>query len=266
MAEQKEILAEQGLQGPLCYDKRIYVTALSKAERLKHNQYIQKDMAREEYLNNILEELTPDDVRCLLLTEDELARSAPLERILPAPMSYRYVCFTEHPRYYNRLLDAWEFRYSHRRAEGIALLKSMCQQKVHLQVPPSTFKKDCNNRPQQPDISSSSSTNNENASQDSGIQSDPASSELQSQESSSAFQSQESIDQIGDDSEVTKTSAPIVVDTVEPEKDKLQQQRSKDDESDNIRLSDKIKLILDDALLLKQQQCGDTENAIIVQQ
>lgn len=48
MAEQKEILAEQGLQGPLCYDKRIYVTALSKAERLKHNQYIQKDMARDE--------------------------------------------------------------------------------------------------------------------------------------------------------------------------------------------------------------------------
>lgn len=48
MAEQKEILAEQGLEGPLCYDKRIYVTALSKAERLKHNQYIQKDMARDE--------------------------------------------------------------------------------------------------------------------------------------------------------------------------------------------------------------------------
>lgn len=50
MAEQKEILAEQGLKSPLCYDKRIYVTALSKAERLKHNQYIQKDIAREEVM------------------------------------------------------------------------------------------------------------------------------------------------------------------------------------------------------------------------
>lgn len=94
-----------------------------------------------QYLSNILEELTPDDVRCLLLTEDELARSAPLERILPAPNSHRYVCFTEHPRYYNRLLDAWEHRYCNNRAEGIALLQSLCQQKIHLQVPPSTFKK-----------------------------------------------------------------------------------------------------------------------------
>ncbi|XP_065085809.1 tubulin monoglutamylase TTLL4 isoform X2 [Ochlerotatus camptorhynchus] len=274
MAEQKEILAEQGLKSPLCYDKRIYVTALSKAERLKHNQYIQKDMAREEYLNNILEELTPDDVRCLLLTEDELARSAPLERILPAPNSHRYVCFTEHPRYYNRLLDAWEQRYCHNRAEGIALLQSLCQQKIHLQVPPSTFKKDSNSKPQQlqqqqqPDSSSSSSssTNNENASQDSGIQSDPVSSELQSQESCSAYQSQESIDQIDEDS-TTKTSA-LIEEAMDLEKEQQQQkpEKSNDAESDNIRLSDKIKLILDDALLLKQQKCGDTENAIIVQQ
>uniref|UniRef100_A0A182T027 Tubulin polyglutamylase TTLL4 n=1 Tax=Anopheles maculatus TaxID=74869 RepID=A0A182T027_9DIPT len=141
MAEQKEILKEQGLEGPLCFDKRIYTTGLSKTERLKHNQFIQKDMCREDYLNTILEELTPDDVRCLLLTEDELARSAPLERILPAPNSYRYLGFTEHPRYYNRLLDAWEHRYSQNRSEGIALLQSLCERKVHLQVPPSTLKK-----------------------------------------------------------------------------------------------------------------------------
>lgn len=125
--------------------------------------------------------------------------------------------------------------------------------------------KDSNSKPQQqqqPDISisSSSSTNNENASQDSGIQSDPASSELQSQESCSAYQSQESIDQIDEDS-TTKTSTLI-----EQAMDLEKQGKSSDAESDSIRLSDKIKLILDDALLLKQQQCGDTENAIFVQQ
>lgn len=40
------------------------------------------------------------------------------------------------------------------------------------------------------------------------------------------------------------------------------------DDGDSIRLGDKIKLILDDALLLKQQECGagDTENTIIVQE
>uniref|UniRef100_A0A182NF19 Tubulin polyglutamylase TTLL4 n=1 Tax=Anopheles dirus TaxID=7168 RepID=A0A182NF19_9DIPT len=326
MAEQKEILKEQGLEGPLCFDKRIYTTGLSKTERLKHNQYIQKDMAREDYLNTILEELTPDDVRCLLLSEDELARSAPLERILPAPNSYRYIGFTEHPRYYNRLLDAWEHRYSHNRSEGIALLQSLCERKVHLQVPPSTLKKDCNNKPQ------TESTNSENGSQDSGIHTDQTSlSEMQSQESSSVYQSQESIDQLPedtprrkveqvaavtangttdasmttDDSIVVTAAQPIVIRAIYPPgSDNLLTTQTIEvpvagqtvageatkhdtvlaelaggddpavvtpqlqlDDGDNIRLGDKIKLILDDALLLKQQECGgDTENTIIVQE
>ncbi|XP_035917353.1 tubulin polyglutamylase TTLL4 isoform X2 [Anopheles stephensi] len=318
MAEQKEILKEQGLEGPLCFDKRIYTTGLSKTERLKHNQFIQKDMCREDYLNTILEELTPDDVRCLLLTEDELARSAPLERILPAPNSYRYIGFTEHPRYYNRLLDAWEHRYSHNRSEGIALLQSLCERKVHLQVPPSTLKKDCNNKPQ------TDSTNSENGSQDSGIHTDQTSlSELQSQESSSMYQSQESIDQLPEDTPRRKTTTitngtteptvndeslvvtaqPIVIRAIYPPgSDNLLSTQTIEvpvtvaaaadqltapdtttsandggadarpgptviDASDSIRLGDKIKLILDDALLLKQQECGgDTENTIIVQE
>ncbi|XP_050099630.1 tubulin monoglutamylase TTLL4 isoform X2 [Anopheles aquasalis] len=307
MAEQKEILKEQGLEGPLCFDKRIYTTGLSKAERLKHNQFIQKDMAREDYMSTILEDLTPDDVRCLLLTEDELARSAPLERILPAPHSHRYIGFTEHPRYYNRLLDAWEHRYSHNRAEGIALLQSLCEKKVHLQVPPSTLKKDCNNERPMDGASS------ENGSQDSGIHTDQtSSSELPSQDSSSVYQSQESIDQLPEDTPrhkvtassgvtVTTTSQPVVIraiyppgsdnllstQTIEipvpitvptlplvstatdsaPTSDDAPLKVADDDDSDGMRLGDKIKLILDDALLLKQQECGagDTENTIIVQ-
>uniref|UniRef100_A0A182QQ02 Tubulin polyglutamylase TTLL4 n=1 Tax=Anopheles farauti TaxID=69004 RepID=A0A182QQ02_9DIPT len=331
MAEQNEILKEQGLEGPLCFDKRIYTTGLSKTERLKHNQYIQKDMAREDYLSTILEELTPDDVRCLLLSEDELARSAPLERILPAPNSYRYIGFTEHPRYYNRLLDAWEHRYSHNRPEGIALLQSLCERKVHLEVPPSTLKKDCNNKPQ------TDSTNSENGSQDSGIHTDQTSlSEMPSQESSSVYQSQESIDQLPedtprrkveqvqtatvngttdtamttDDSIVVTAAQPIEIRAIYPpgsgnllttqtievpvpaqavdcDNSVLSAPATNDegqtdvasggnpmvdtpqllDTDDNIRLGDKIKQILDDALLLKQQECGgDTENTIIVQE
>ncbi|XP_061510802.1 tubulin monoglutamylase TTLL4 isoform X2 [Anopheles gambiae] len=321
MAEQKEILKEQGLEGPLCFDKRIYTTGLSKTERLKHTQFIQKDMAREDYLNTILEELTPDDVRCLLLTEDELARSAPLERILPAPNSYRYIGFTENPRYYNRLLDAWEHRYGHNRSEGIALLQSLCERKVHLQVPPSTLKKDCNNKPQ------TDSTNSENGSQDSGIHTEQTSlSELPSQESSSMYQSQESIDQLPEDtprrkpittasvttttpngtaeppatatdeppSSLVVTAQPIVIRAIYPpgSNNLLSTQTIEvpvavlapaaeptgasrdpaptiegDNGNDGIRLGDKIKQILDDALLLKQQECGgDTENTIIVQE
>lgn len=41
--QQEEIMAEQGLIGDnLCYDKRLYVTNLSKIERIKHNRFSQK--------------------------------------------------------------------------------------------------------------------------------------------------------------------------------------------------------------------------------
>lgn len=86
-------------------------------------------------MSAILENLTPDDIRCLLVTEDELARCAPLERILPTPTSHRYLKFTENPRYYNRLLDAWESRYAKKRQEGIDLLQQYCKNKIHLIVP-----------------------------------------------------------------------------------------------------------------------------------
>jgi hypothetical protein len=48
LVQQAEILQEIGLKKPLCYDKRICVTGLTKEERLKHNQFIQKSMTRDE--------------------------------------------------------------------------------------------------------------------------------------------------------------------------------------------------------------------------
>lgn len=87
-------------------------------------------------MSSILDDLTADDVRCLINTEDELSRCAPLERIFPAPNTHAYLEFTENPRYYNRLLDAWETKYSKKRGEAISLLSELCEKKVHLQVPP----------------------------------------------------------------------------------------------------------------------------------
>lgn len=54
-AEQESIMASQGLPGrTLCYDKRLYVTNLTKAERVKHNQFSQKAMAREDVSRSIV--------------------------------------------------------------------------------------------------------------------------------------------------------------------------------------------------------------------
>lgn len=39
-------MAEHGLNGALCYDKRIYVTNLSKIERTKHTHFTQKTLLK----------------------------------------------------------------------------------------------------------------------------------------------------------------------------------------------------------------------------
>lgn len=134
--EQAKLMGELGLTGTnLCFDRRMYIQHLSKAERLKHNEFTQRSISsRDQYLNEILEHLTPDDVRCLITTEDELARCAPLERICPTPHSHRFLKFTDHSRYYNRLLDAWETRYAADRDEGIRHLRTYCENRKHLMV------------------------------------------------------------------------------------------------------------------------------------
>jgi tubulin polyglutamylase TTLL4 len=56
IAQQEEILKTFGLKDkriPLCFDKRLYTTALSKEERSKHFFY-QQNCSREEVLSLVL--------------------------------------------------------------------------------------------------------------------------------------------------------------------------------------------------------------------
>lgn len=97
-----------------------------------------------QYVKTILRNLTPDDVRTLMIAEDELARSAPLERIFPSATSHKYLKFIDTPRYHNRLLDAWEHQYGaslKTREEGIRMLQHFAEDRVHLIVPPQPVKK-----------------------------------------------------------------------------------------------------------------------------
>ncbi|ALC39291.1 CG16833, partial [Drosophila busckii] len=142
--KQKELAAELSfpIGTQMCYDKRLYINYLSREEKAKHAIFTRKTMEnRQEYMDAILQKLTPDDVRCLIIAEDELARCAPLERIFPTHQTYKYLKYNDAPRYYNRLLDAWESRYANNRTEGIALLRDYCQTKYHLQVPAPPAKK-----------------------------------------------------------------------------------------------------------------------------
>lgn len=82
-----------GVNSPLCFDKRLYTYSLSAKEREKQ-EYFTNFESREEvfsynyiyirlnyhvflflqYIDNILDNLLPDDVRHLIAYEDELTQ------------------------------------------------------------------------------------------------------------------------------------------------------------------------------------------------
>ena len=96
---QKEILDKFNLSdmtSNLCLDKRLYSRELSKAERSKHDKFQASGSpgspgfstgSRQEYLESIIDYLTPDDVRCLIRAEDELVQATHFSRIFPTQVN-----------------------------------------------------------------------------------------------------------------------------------------------------------------------------------
>ncbi|XP_062312743.1 tubulin polyglutamylase TTLL4 isoform X1 [Osmerus eperlanus] len=105
---------------------------LSTDEKVKRAFYLSQRFTDQALLSSVLDVLTPDDVRVLAHTEDELCRKGDFERIFPSPTSSRYLRFFEHSRYLNILLDQWGQKYSQNESKGIHLLKTLCQKGVHL--------------------------------------------------------------------------------------------------------------------------------------
>lgn len=92
-------------------------------------------MSELQYLEDLIETLTPDDVRQLILAEDELSQCYNFYRIYPTTSTHTYTPYFELPRYYNMLFDAWETKYHDDRSQAVARLVLLCRQKIHLQVP-----------------------------------------------------------------------------------------------------------------------------------
>uniref|UniRef100_A0A3B4UQW3 Tubulin tyrosine ligase-like family, member 4 n=1 Tax=Seriola dumerili TaxID=41447 RepID=A0A3B4UQW3_SERDU len=105
---------------------------LSADEKVKRAFYLTQRYADQDFLPTVLDILTPEDVRVLAETEDELNRRGEFERIFPSPSSSRYLRFFECPRYLSILLDQWEQKYWNNRTKGISLLRTLCQKGVHL--------------------------------------------------------------------------------------------------------------------------------------
>lgn len=117
-----------------CYDNRIYSTNITNTERYKHFTFISKPN-RNDYLDRILNELTPDDVRQLITHEDEQSQLGSFQKIFPTHETHPFLKYLEKKRYYNLLLDAWETKYHNCREKGIQLIREYCQNRVHLRVP-----------------------------------------------------------------------------------------------------------------------------------
>ncbi|XP_069388592.1 tubulin monoglutamylase TTLL4 isoform X2 [Paralichthys olivaceus] len=105
---------------------------LSTDEKVKRAFYLTQRYADQEFLSTVMDVLTPEDVRVLAESEDELSRRGEFERVFPSPSSSRYLRFFEFPRYLNILLDQWERKYWSSRTKGISLLQTLCQNGVHL--------------------------------------------------------------------------------------------------------------------------------------
>ncbi|XP_043473957.1 tubulin polyglutamylase TTLL4-like [Leptopilina heterotoma] len=126
-----ENLAKRYQFDPVCQDYRLHRMQLSFLERQKQYQYV-NTQERDDYLDEIIDDLTPDDVRHLISYEDELTQLDRFEKIFPTPTSHEYFHYFETPRYYNMLFDAWEAKYADNREQGIARLEKLCKTKYHL--------------------------------------------------------------------------------------------------------------------------------------
>ncbi|CAF0838743.1 unnamed protein product [Rotaria sordida] len=118
----------------LIFDRRALPQALSTDEKLKH-QYFAQRYHDEHARRNILDVLTPDDIRILIETEDEYARRGSFERIFPTNQTRKYLKYFETPRYYNLLVHEWITKYNRMEERGIAHLNTFCKKGIHVQHP-----------------------------------------------------------------------------------------------------------------------------------
>uniref|UniRef100_A0A3Q0KRK4 Tubulin tyrosine ligase-related n=1 Tax=Schistosoma mansoni TaxID=6183 RepID=A0A3Q0KRK4_SCHMA len=85
--------------------------------------------------SEILDCLTPFDVRILISMVDEFDRAGGFHCVFPpktSGLSIKYLSFFESPRYTNLLCIAYLQKYSQDKEKGIEMLRKICEKKIHL--------------------------------------------------------------------------------------------------------------------------------------
>ena len=120
------------------YDNRLYSSLKANEEQNKIERFSSQHFSRECYLEKILENLSPSDVRTILRSEDEFSQTKSWTRIFPTSNTHPYLQFLSSPSYSDRLMDAWEDKFGTcqgERERGHELLENFCKKMYHLEVP-----------------------------------------------------------------------------------------------------------------------------------
>ena len=135
------------MKDSLGFDHRLYCKGMTGIDQEKQERFVRSDLKSEESSGNssidgengleeeggnadndmrkvlmeeggdILEELTPCDIRVLVHSEEELSQCETFERIFPTPDTDHYLQYID-TNYYDHLLVSWEKRYAKDRQTG----------------------------------------------------------------------------------------------------------------------------------------------------
>jgi len=85
----------------------LYNKILTNEDMEKHI-YFNKVADRDEWIQSITSSLSPNDVKILIKSEEELNACSGFDRIFPSCESHKYFCYFSDVTYYDKLLDAVE--------------------------------------------------------------------------------------------------------------------------------------------------------------
>ena len=110
---------------------------LSHDEKAKHAHFV-NTFANDDtfHCDTILDTLTPDDMRMLVETEDELTRMGKFQLIFPTPQTVQFLKYFSVQRYYNLLLHAWFTNPHYRAGRGVNMLQEFARQGIPFKTQP----------------------------------------------------------------------------------------------------------------------------------
>jgi len=131
-SKQKQVLMEKYNLQTLDFEPNLYSRNKTEEQEEKEEYYNEEGLQREDYMD-ILDDLSPRDVRLLIRAEEELNQCKHYTRIFPTHDSNKFLPFLLPPTYSDYLLDAWEAKFANNREVGRNILREKCLHNVHLQ-------------------------------------------------------------------------------------------------------------------------------------